>query len=223
MKVKDFLKIYLALVLFLLVLIYQNDYGTLYYFTKPLLMLSLLAFFWQHHNRKTLLKNGLVALALVFSLAGDVFLMLPSSNWSFTAGLLAFAVAHLAYLLFHRGYFKMEIKPLVISLLIMAGIVLGTISQLNIPDNLETLVYGYAAILGLHLCVAFLNKAPLGWWPFFGVLLFLVSDTLLAFNHFGASSVYAAMAVILTYALAQFLIVHGILNRPERASIQTKG
>lgn len=216
MKIKDFSKLYLALVIFLLVLIYQNDYGTLYFFTKPLLMLSLFLFYWQHQNRKALIKSGFVALALIFSLAGDIFLMFPANNWSFVAGLSAFALAHAAYLLFHRNYFAMEKYLFVVSLFVMAGVMVGALSLLHIPKNLMIPVGLYASILSLHLCVALINRKSLGWWPFLGVLLFLISDTLLAFNYFGEPKVYASMAVILLYALAQLLIVHGILSRTEK-------
>lgn len=214
MKFKDFTKLYLSLIILLLVLIFQKDFGILYYFTKPLLMVSLAAFYWQHNGRNQLPNSGFVALALLLSLAGDVFLMLPETGWPFLAGMLAFGLAHLAYLVFHQTYFKMEKALFTSSLILMAVLVYVVLSQLNIAAGLRIPVYIYGLLLSLHFCVALVNRKSLGWWPFLGITLFLISDILLAYNHFDEPLVYRSMAVILLYALGQLLIVYGILHRP---------
>lgn len=43
-------------------------------------------------------------------------------------------------------------------------------------------------------------------FAYYGALLFIISDTILAINKFSASMEYAGIVVIITYYFAQFLI-----------------
>jgi uncharacterized membrane protein YhhN len=65
------------------------------YFAKPATMVALLAFVVQNGG----LGGGMIwfTLGLIFSLAGDVFLMLPKEQ--FIAGLVSFLLAHVAYII----------------------------------------------------------------------------------------------------------------------------
>ena len=65
------------------------------YFAKPATMVALLAFVIQNGG----LSGGMIwfSLGLLFSLAGDVFLMLPKEQ--FIAGLVSFLLAHIAYII----------------------------------------------------------------------------------------------------------------------------
>src|SRR2546428_6059348 len=75
---------------------------SLEYVAKPATLLALLAYAVCGHPSPWLLA------ALAFSLAGDVFLMLPAAL--FLAGLAAFLVAHLAYI----GAFAGPVTPRVV-------------------------------------------------------------------------------------------------------------
>lgn len=70
------------------------------YMSKPLIMVSLIGYFWTYKKElsKPLFQWGLCA--LLFSLAGDIFLMFTHmSAHFFTAGLGAFLLAHVFYIL----------------------------------------------------------------------------------------------------------------------------
>ena len=51
---------------------------------------------------------------------------------------------------------------------------------------------------------------------FFGALTFMVSDSLLALNKFYLAFAFADFSIMLTYALAQLLIVKGLLLQDKK-------
>ena len=48
-------------------------------------------------------------------------------------------------------------------------------------------------------------------WVFFGALFFLISDSILAVNKFADPVTNAGFWIMSTYALAQYLIVRGVV------------
>jgi uncharacterized membrane protein YhhN len=72
-----------------------RGWKNLEYFAKPATMVALLAFVILNGG----LSGGMIwfAIGLLFSLAGDVFLMLPKEQ--FIAGLVSFLLAHIAYII----------------------------------------------------------------------------------------------------------------------------
>ena len=48
-------------------------------------------------------------------------------------------------------------------------------------------------------------------WVFYGALLFMLSDMLLAYNKFSVPFSYANVAVMITYVLGQYMIVKGCI------------
>jgi uncharacterized membrane protein YhhN len=81
---------------------------------------------------------------------------------------------------------------------------------------MEIPVYAYFLIIMLHLIIAAINSADtnFGFWPTIGIALFIISDALIAIRLFGAeSNKYLSMAVMLTYAAGQAMIVLGILKK----------
>jgi uncharacterized membrane protein YhhN len=85
----------------LLTIIGQYRSRAMVYVFKPLTTLLIIVLALQMHGETTPRYFHLVAAGLVFSLAGDVFLMLPKDR--FVAGLLSFLIAHLLYILAFGG------------------------------------------------------------------------------------------------------------------------
>jgi uncharacterized membrane protein YhhN len=58
------------------------------------------------------------------------------------------------------------------------------------------------------------TSAPsFAFWCFAGAISFMISDSLLAINKFMQPlAIYAGLAIMLTYLLAQYLIVEGVLK-----------
>jgi uncharacterized membrane protein YhhN len=158
-----------------------------------------------------------VIAALVLGLLGDVGLMLSQEGRTdrpFIAGLAAFLIGHLCYQVAYvvSGVHGVES---------LAGLlIVGGVSALALPEVLRgarrsagpefaVVVAAYAAVLGVMAVLAVgTSIIPTA----LGGVLFLVSDTLIARNRFVAPVRYGSLLVIVTYHLAQFLILIGLIR-----------
>lgn len=157
----------------------------------------------------------LIAAGLLFSLAGDVFLMLPRDR--FVAGLASFLVAHLLYVAAFAPRPPALRVPLVLAILLIYGIwqmraLWPHLGTLRIP----VLLYG-AALMGMAWQAAE-RWAVLGTTPALlaaiGAGLFVISDSVLAWQRF-VRPVRGGQAVVLgTYFAAQWLIALSVSARP---------
>ncbi len=164
------------------------------YLAKPAVMLFLLAYLWQAARFRAPL--GWFALALLFSLAGDVFLMLPKEN--FLGGLAAFLLAHLAYIV----GLNQQPPPLNAAAALTAALAVGAGMRIYRRLRAALLTQGrkryvrpvglYAAVIALMLISALWTLAqPVSVWGDSaallvsgGALLFFLSDTFLAWGRF---------------------------------------
>ena len=163
------------------------------------------------------------AAGLAFSMLGDIFLMLPREQ--FIAGLVAFLVAHLAYLVgFNASLPPVNLASLAIALAVglAAGQLYRRISaglRARGEGKLLTPVLVYSGVISLMLLSALLTlvRSNLEWMPgpallvSLGALLFFASDSFLAWNKFVAPLPYGRLRVIVTYHLGQALIALGAL------------
>lgn len=187
------------------------------YIAKPGAMIFLLIWMWQASAfQGALLWFGI---ALAFSLAGDVFLMLPQER--FILGLISFLLAHLAYIIgLNQTALTPNLPAFIIIVLvaltmlriyrrIAAGLVAGGNSSLRIP------VLIYSLVISLMLLSALLTLTGTAWQALpailvsSGALLFFFSDSLLAWNKFVQPLRSAPLAVIITYHLGQILLALG--------------
>jgi uncharacterized membrane protein YhhN len=194
-----------------------KEWKTLEYVAKPGVMLSLLAWMWAINGFEGPLFW--FTLGLVFSLAGDVFLMLPRDR--FIPGLVSFLLAHLAYVMgFTRSLPPANLTSLVLALLvtIAAGRIYRRIAA-SLAEagetKLRTPVLTYTNVISLMLLAALLTLIRPDWstgpalLSSAGALLFFASDGLLAWNKFVEKLRYGKLLVIITYHLGQVLIVLG--------------
>lgn len=151
----------------------------------------------------------LIIVGLLFSLAGDVFLMLPRDL--FIAGLVSFLIAHLFYSV---AFLKDgEISwLLLIPLLGFGGIMLAILwphlGKLKTP----VIVYvGVILIMGWLAVSRWLETDREGAaLAALGALFFMASDTILALDRFRKPFGTARLLVLSTYYLAQTLIALSI-------------
>lgn len=158
-----------------------------------------------------------VVAALALGLIGDVGLMLAGAgepDVPFIAGLGAFLVGHLCYLVaFVR--FGIQGVPLVAGLLVVAGI-----AGLSLPQVLRGAARAagrrFAVVVGIYAGVLALMAIFAAGTQLvataIGGLLFLTSDTLIARSRFVAPVPRGPLVIIVTYHLAQFLIVLGLVR-----------
>ena len=190
----------------------------LYYATKPIVLIILIALF--------VLWGGLHPPALPFlvglglSLLGDIFLIPRSQRW-FLAGLIAFFLAHVSYVCGLNA----APAPLFPTLLAAAaaGLLLGALFVYVIRKTgkkpelkpMRKVFLPYAAVLVLMAASAVLCLFRSA-WPLpaavmcaSGGLLFLTSDLLHSADRMGKRIPHAKFWIIATYHLGQFLIVLG--------------
>lgn len=183
---------------------------------KPLLMPVLLAWFYLE-TRKLDRTGNLILGALFFSWIGDVALLLDSRYGSFFIyGLIAFLLAHICYIAYFYRARKLNgvnnFKPFA-SLLILAYMTIFYITVHPFLGVMKVPVLIYAVIITLMLLASIhafdLHTQRFGVISVAGTLIFAVSDSTLAINRFVLPFEYAPFFIMLTYGVAQFLIVEG--------------
>lgn len=184
--------------------------------SKPLLIpvLAIYFFFQTKGMQSSFIKW--ILLALFFSWAGDVLLMFQASDSNFFLfGLSAFLLAHVFYIFFFykikdRENLKIDLKLLLIVIVYYAALILVLFTHLGdmkVPVMLYGVVISFMFLLAMHML--FIKNKIAGRWMMLGALLFVLSDSLLAINKFYQPFELAGMVVILTYGMAQLLIVYG--------------
>jgi uncharacterized membrane protein YhhN len=189
------------------------------YFAKPAVMVLLILWIWSEGG----FKGALVwfALGITFSLAGDVFLVLPKEQ--LIPGLIAFLMAHLLYIAgFNNSLPPLNLASLAVALLIgfSAVKVYPRISAGLAETGHEKIqkpVLAYTVVISLMLLTALLTlvRPDVEWQPLpailvsAGALCFYLSDTLLAWNRFVRTLAYGRLKVIVLYHLGQIGIVVG--------------
>jgi len=148
-------------------------------------------------------------LGLLLSLAGDVFLMLPSDR--FLPGLISFFLAHVAYVV---GFALEDPDPLLLGVgvvVVAIGVVLigrPLVSRVRAGEQAEFAVpvMAYMGVISLMVIFAFGAGNP---WGILGALMFYASDATLGWNRFVQETSHGRLAVMATYHLGQlFLVIH---------------
>lgn len=142
------------------------------------------------------------AAALLFSLAGDVFLMLPSDE--FAAGLGFFLLAHIAYI----AGLRLEVSSFLaffVSAAVVAGAVLAVGPRIvnGVRTTAASLRVPVVAYMGVIAAMAAAAGATLDPLAAIGAALFVTSDALIAWNRFVERLAWAPVAIIVSYHLAQ--------------------
>jgi len=156
--------------------------------------------------------DGLLLTGLAASLAGDVLLMGPATL--FVPGLVAFLLAHLAYIaLFSMGVGMFPRRGvLAATLLIGAGMYAflwlgGLPAALRIPVAAYVVVIACMAAQAIGRAAVLHATDPSARWVAVGACFFMLSDSLLATNRFVTPLPLASLWVLGTYYAAQMLIV----------------
>jgi uncharacterized membrane protein YhhN len=148
-------------------------------------------------------RRAAFVVALVFSLAGDVFLMLPVD--AFIPGLASFFAAHVAYIVglrfVHPHSWALFAGVLFVST--YAGS-LGLRVLRGAPRDLRIPVIAYIGVISVMVAFAIGTGPALA---SAGAIVFLVSDTLIAWNRFVRPLRWAPVAIMVTYHLAQAALV----------------
>lgn len=188
-------------------------------YTKPLLMPLLMIYVYKSSIGKTTVRILLLCVALLFSWLGDVVLMYQSNEVYFMAGIGLFLIAQITYVIVLRKsmYQKAEISLLkILPFLVYAG----ALFYLLLPaGDFTAPIIIYGLVIMSMATMARLregNTAQESYkLAFVGSILFVLSDSILAFNSFSSAIPYAGVFIMLTYCAAQLLLVLGILKHVE--------
>jgi uncharacterized membrane protein YhhN len=191
---------------------YQQQQA-LIYATKPLLMPLLAFFFWTNIRQEVTPVARLLLIALFFAWGGDVLLLSPNL---FLFGLISFLITQSLYLITFskisgkRGLLFQQPIWLLPFILIFAGNMVLLWSGIPTPLKIPVIIYSLAII---GMVMAAFNLYPIIPRSLFytlisGVLLFLISDNLIALGKFSDYQVpYNRVWIMSTYILGQSLIV----------------
>lgn len=157
----------------------------------------------------------------VFSLAGDVFLMLPNPRL-FVFGLGAFLAGHVCFIIgLNPTLPPTNAFALLLPVALVAGVVVWRIIQSLRAGNQTSLIgpviaYGVAMTLMVFSAWATLFRPE--WvgarvvFVIAGATLFFISDGVLAWNRFVRPFAAAKLAVIVTYHVAQVLLALSVAS-----------
>ena len=184
----------------------HHERKPLEYLCKPLTLVLLVGAALALHADHDAVRTWFV-IALVLSLAGDVFLMLPGDL--FVLGLGSFLLGHIAYIA-GMHVIGTDAKPLLLGaglVLALLGLVGRTILRAvrGGPDAaMAGPVMAYMAVISVMVAKAFGTGHPL---VIIGASLFYLSDSLIAWNRFCRPIRHGSVAVMVTYHLAQAALV----------------
>ncbi len=186
--------------------------------TKPTVMVVLILYLVSEGGG----QGALVwfVLGLIFSLVGDVFLLWPD-RW-FLAGLAAFLLAQIAYLIgFNLPPSPLSWWGLGLALIVGYGSarILRRLMEALHEKGQESLrgpVLAYGVAIALMLLSALLKLSDAGWGETpavlvaGGALLFFLSDVILAWNRFVAPVRQGRLLNMVLYHLGQVGIAAGV-------------
>ena len=158
-----------------------------------------------------------VVIGLAFSLAGDVFLMLPGDL--FLPGLLSFLLAHIAYLVAFTSDVPFGRRPLAFLVWFAIAVPMLLLQWPGVPVSLRIPVVFYTlfilAMAGQAASRALTLRVPGAWTAAIGAALFVLSDTMLGLDRFRPGVNLWPVLVLGTYYAAQWLIA--LSTRASRA------
>lgn len=187
------------------------DIEWLNFVSKPLLMISLFAFYFQKVKNDISKTDKIMLVSLIFSCLGDTFLMFQGKNPQFfLLGLGSFLVAQLTYSSVFKSIGVLNYNkryPFIIYGFVFIAFLLD-----RIPKGFMMPIVVYAtAIMWMGITAAERQTKQKSYrFVLIGAILFIISDSLIAINKFAFPIPLSGLWVMTTYIAAQYLIVEGV-------------
>lgn len=187
---------------------YRPGGRTAFYVLKPLTTLLIVAIVAESDRGLANQYPRLVALGLVFALAGDVLLMLPERYFPY--GIASFAVTHLLYLAAFSTQSGLALLHPLTGVFALAAALIGRLVWGGVPSKLRLPVVVYIVLItsmvsqAAGAALAGTNRSATV--AAAGALLFFASDALLAIDRFRARFLAARALVLGAYWLGQWTI-----------------
>jgi uncharacterized membrane protein YhhN len=145
-----------------------------------------------------------------------MFLMFEQTNSIFfLLGLSAFFIAQVFYIVFFhnirmREYIRgnaLLLLVVIVYYFILISIISPHLGDLKLPVRIYGVVLSFMVMLAMH--TMFSKNKRAGRWMMIGAILFVTSDSVLAFNKFYSSFDLAGVTIMLTYGVAQLFLTGG--------------
>ena len=213
------LKIFIIIFFFIIaigdILNVRNDRVKLRYFTKPLLVPSLILFYIMNTTK----IEQIIIYALICCFFGDFFLLFAQKKLFFIAGLFSFLAGHCFYTIaFLKTTSFLSNIPGWFYLSLIPYIFYGFFIYYRLNPYLSSMKIPVIAYLNIILFMSFASFTRIWeingiafWFPFVGSIIFIVSDTLLAIRVFKYNIMRGWISVMIFYICAQLLIILGLL------------
>lgn len=187
-----------------LVFLNQENWHELRFFSKTFLVPVILAIYLSGIRQRAAVVNRYFLGGLILSFFGDTFLLF---KWAFLPGLGCFLLAHIFYIL---SFIKLRKANILFSLpfiLVYLGLLLYLLHPYLKEMEIPVVVYGITISTMAYFSLRTKNRLLIS-----GALLFVISDSLLAFNLFVNDTVIMEQIVMSTYVLAQLSLVYGMIS-----------
>lgn len=200
----------------------QRNWFNLEVIAKPGVMISL--FIWLSLSTGLSGATLWFGLGIILSLVGDVLLMISLDRF-FMLGLVAFLLAHLAYIVgFNIPVPAINFFGIVFAVMIGLG---GARVIRRILDRLPATGQGkmrlpiiiYSAVISVMLLSAMMKLVDISWSANaaalvgVGAFLFYLSDIILAWNKFVAPIQHGRIYNIAAYHLGQIALIAGVISQ----------
>jgi uncharacterized membrane protein YhhN len=177
---------------------------TLFFKLIPMIMIIMYAFRQLSIEKST--SQWLIIIGLIFSIIGDATL-----HW-FIIGLTAFLIGHLFYTagFLRRWTFSWVRFVMIIPIAGYAIFIGGEMAAALNRGGEEGLLI---PVILYIIVIAFMAWAAVmtgNLWAIFGGILFVISDSILAWNMFVSPIPNSGVLVMVPYYAAQFLIAHSL-------------
>jgi uncharacterized membrane protein YhhN len=212
MNLKIFTTIYFTISI-LEIIFGMNHFQMGVYFTKPLIMISIMIYFFLHTQNQRSFQDKLMLIAFFFSMLGDTFLMFQGEKY-FMFGLGSFLITHLFYcFVFSRNKLKMNLLARIFLFSFSLIMLFVLKNSVNTSQLIPIIVY-MITITFMAITAAERNTNPESYrMVLIGAALFVLSDSLIAINEFVNRIPFSTILIMGTYVLAQYLIAVGYLSR----------
>jgi uncharacterized membrane protein YhhN len=222
-RVLIFFLFWLALLIdCLLILLHKTQYRI---YAKTLLApLLLIAIFIEAGDTKHVRSKLIANAAFFFCFLGDLILLKDYIATNFIFGLISFLVAHIFFIVFFyrlKPFTTRHAIPTLITSIIIAGymgLLLFFIWNNVNQQNFTIPIVVYSVVIGFMLLTAINTKynrriKRLAYTYFIpGAILFVLSDSILAFAKFDIPFDYSPVLIMLTYGIGIFLLANGMIR-----------
>jgi uncharacterized membrane protein YhhN len=203
------------------------QWQTVIYLTKPLLMTILAFWFFINTKDNTTKFTKYIFIGIIFSIAGDTFLLFVNQNPNFfLLGLGSFLITHIFYILAFNKFPNLNLTKGIVSdkkwvfiLVIIYLISFLTYLWNDLPSAFKIAVTIYGCVISLML----ISAVNLSWrvspylskYIIIGAILFVFSDSVIALDKFKPTIIPSnimGFIIMTTYIIGQYLIAKNCIE-----------